>query len=221
MKQVIKTITVVSIFAIAMAYLESAIVVYLRDIYDIKNLLTDLPTKPDNYTLIEIGRELFTLVMLATVGWIAGQKWADRIGFAAIAFGIWDIFYYLWLAVFIGWPESLFEWDILFLIPLPWWGPVYSPLLIAVLMIAGGAIAVFKTTKGIAIKLSVVDWCIFSFSILLALFVFMKDAVYVFPQGTEAVAKVRPANFNLPLYVIALAGMVFYTFRIFQQSKKN
>ena len=71
---------VVSLFAIAMAYLESAVVVYLRAVYGIEDLLRDMPLMPDQYTLIEIGREAATLVMLATIGWIAGRRWQDRVG---------------------------------------------------------------------------------------------------------------------------------------------
>ena len=39
-----------------------------------------------------------------------------------------------------GWPRSLFDWDVLFLLPLPWWGPVLAPVSIAVLMIVWGTI---------------------------------------------------------------------------------
>ena len=39
------------------------------------------------------------------------------------------------------WPKSLFDWDILFLLPLPWWGPVLAPVCIALLMIVGGTLA--------------------------------------------------------------------------------
>jgi len=34
--------------------------------------------------------------------------------------------------------HSLLDWDILFLLPLPWWGPVLAPVLIALLMIVWG-----------------------------------------------------------------------------------
>lgn len=214
MKKTIKTIVWVGIFSIAMAYLESTIVVYLRHIYGINDLLRDLPTQPDKFTLIEIGRELCTLVMLAAIGWIAGNKWQDRIGFSLIAFGIWDIFYYIWLLVFIGWPTSILEWDILFLIPLPWWGPVLSPVLIATLMIAGGIIAVFKLQKNIVLKISLIDKGIIGFSLLLALYVFMKDAIHALPQGLKAVGYVRPETFNWPMFAVSILGMDFIIFKL-------
>jgi hypothetical protein len=58
-----------------------------------------------------------------------------------LAFGVWDIFYYVFLKVLTGWPHSLMDWDILFLLPLPWWGPVIAPVSIAVLMILWGTAA--------------------------------------------------------------------------------
>ena len=134
MKRAVNSMLAVGVFAIAMAYVESAVVVYLRALYGIEDLLLDMPELPDQYTLIELGREACTLVMLVTIGWVAGRRWQDRFGYTIIAFGLWDIFYYVWLVVFIGWPKSLLDWDFLFMIPLPWWGPVLSPILIALLL---------------------------------------------------------------------------------------
>src|ERR1043166_3119153 len=92
---------------------------------------------PINGTLgnVELWREAATLVMLAAVGLLAGRTWRRRAGYAALAFGVWDIFYYVFLRVISGWPRTLFDWDVLFLLPLPWWGPVLAPVSIAVLMI--------------------------------------------------------------------------------------
>ena len=35
--------------------------------------------------------------MLVTVGMLAGRTWPQRLGYAAVAFGVWDIFYYVFL----------------------------------------------------------------------------------------------------------------------------
>ena len=122
----------VAIFSIAMANLEAAVVVYLRRMYGIHDLMLQIPPFDPQMAAIELGRELATLIMLLSVGWIAGRKLQSRLGFSFLTFGLWDIFYYIWLCIFIGWPQSLLETDILFLLPLPWWGPVLSPVLIAV-----------------------------------------------------------------------------------------
>ncbi|MBW2560401.1 MAG: hypothetical protein JRE40_06050, partial [Deltaproteobacteria bacterium] len=99
----------VGVFAGAMAYLEAAVVIYLRALYGIEDLLRDIPLAPDRYTPVEIGREMATLVMLALIGWIAGHRRQDRIGYALFAFGLWDIFYYGWLLILTGWPETLLD----------------------------------------------------------------------------------------------------------------
>src|SRR5574341_1256087 len=107
-----RRLPIIGLFAIAMAYVESAVVVYLRAMYGIDDLWRDMPLRLDQYTLIEIGREAATLVMLATIGWILGRRWQERIGHAVFVFGVWDIFYYGWLVVFIGWPRTRVDWDV-------------------------------------------------------------------------------------------------------------
>src|ERR1044071_8299763 len=131
----------VGLFAIAMAWVESAVVYYLRTMI---NRIE--PYQPNPLPVsgglgpAEMVREAATLVMLFTVGVLAGRTWRSRLGYSAVAFGVWDIFYYVFLKVMCGWPHSLLDWDILFLLPLPWWGPVLAPVLIALLMIVWGTL---------------------------------------------------------------------------------
>jgi hypothetical protein len=116
-----RTITVrwfvVGAFAIAMAWVESAVVFYLRTLVDRIQPYQNIPLPTAaGLERAELVREAATLLMLLTVGWLAGRNWRTRFGYAAIAFGIWDIFYYLFLRVMTGWPKSIFDWDILFLL---------------------------------------------------------------------------------------------------------
>ena len=104
-------LTAVALFALAMAYCESAVVAYLREIYGIEDLVRDVPRALDRIMTIEIGREAATLIMLAVVGWTAGRSWRGRLGAFVFAFGLWDIFYYGGLAVLLGWPTSLLDWE--------------------------------------------------------------------------------------------------------------
>jgi hypothetical protein len=115
---------------------------------------------PAGFALVELPREFATMVMLFAVGVLAGRTWRARIGYAAVAFGVWDIFYYVFLKMMCGWPHSLLDWDILFLLPLPWWGPVLAPVLISLLMILWGTFASQfegKQNPG-AVKLACVDF---------------------------------------------------------------
>src|SRR6266704_110933 len=131
----------VVVFAMAMAWVESAVVYYLRTMIDRIE-----PYQPTPLPIIgglgpaEMVREVATMVMLLTVGILAGRNWKSRIAYTAIAFGVWDIFYYVFLKVMCGWPHSLLDWDILFLLPMPWWGPVLAPVSIALLLVLWGTL---------------------------------------------------------------------------------
>src|SRR4051794_12699294 len=119
-------------FAIAMAWVESACVFYIRTMVGRLEPYQANPLPIDSLLgTVELVREAATLLMLLAVGALAGQRWQTRLGYSALAFGVWDISYYVFLAVICGWPKSLFDWDVLFLIPLPWWGPVLAPVCIA------------------------------------------------------------------------------------------
>jgi len=206
----VKKIWWVGLFAIAMAYVESATVVYLRRIYGISDFLLDIPPFDPVIAPIEVGRELATLVMLMAVGWAVGKSLQARLSYTFIIFGVWDIFYYVWLRLFIGWPISLFSPDILFLIPLPWWGPVIAPVLIACLMVAGGILAVISEDKGHKIKFSVSDWTTLIAGVLIMLYSFMEDALSILPADVETLTQLRPTSFNWPIYILGLilAGYV-------------
>ncbi len=128
-------------YAIAMGYLEAAVVVYLRRSLNVE--AADLfPVQQADATggfaAIEFGRELATLVMLATVGWLAGRRPLERLAWVAVAFGVWDVTYYAWLFVFSGWPPSPETWDILFLVPTIWTGPVWAPCTVSGALVGFG-----------------------------------------------------------------------------------
>src|SRR5258706_7572773 len=136
---------IVMTFAIAMAWVEAASVFYIRALVDrIEPYQADplpLETMTGALGAVEVWREAATLVMIATLGILAGRTWRRRAGYAALAFGVWDIFYYVFLRLISGWPRTLLDWDILFLLPLPWWGPVLAPISISVVMILWGTLA--------------------------------------------------------------------------------
>lgn len=189
-----KSLWWVGLFAVAMAYLESAVVVYLRKLYGISDLILSVPPFDPQIGAIELGRELATLVMLLTVGWAAGTRFQSRLGFSVFAFGVWDIFYYIWLRVFIGWPQTVFDPDLLFLLPLPWWGPVLAPVLIALLMVIVGALAVIKDEHGLRLLPSFMDWATLAGGILTVLYTFMADALAALPADTQTLSQLRPPS---------------------------
>jgi hypothetical protein len=196
---------IVMIFAIAMACVEAACVFYIRALVDRIEPYQPNPL-PINGALgtVELWREAATLVMLATLGMVAGRTWRRRAGYAALAFGAWDIFYYVFLRLMTGWPRTVLDWDILFLLPLPWWGPVLAPVSIALVMILWGTLATQSddnaTDSPWALALA-------SVGIVLALGVFMIDAWHALPNGRDAVLQVLPTTFMWPLFWVAVLLM--------------
>jgi hypothetical protein len=143
------------LFSIAFAWVESAVVVYLREIYfdgDFKFPLVVIWEEGkhvvDPLVRIELGREIATILMLVAAGCLAGKNGLQKLCYFMISFGIWDIFYYVWLYVMVGWPESLMTWDLLFFVPLPWVGPVITPVIIALTMIIAGGLIIYLDDRG-------------------------------------------------------------------------
>ena len=206
------------VFATAMAWVESAVVFYLRTMIDRID-----PYQPNPLPIIgnlgpaELVREAATLVMLLTVGMLAGRNWRSRLGYAAVAFGVWDIGYYVFLRKLSGWPHSLLDWDILFLLPLPWWGLVLAPVLIALLMIAWGTLTCQVERAQSSWRSDVTAWGMNLIGTGLALYVFMADTIRVASQGVEALRNVLPAQFNWPLFGIALLLMAAPILQAYQQ----
>jgi hypothetical protein len=135
------TAVVVLAFGVAMGYLEAAVVVYLRAALGLGPAgvaLTHDPAAFGSYGAIEVARELATLVMIAAVGWLAGRGGVERLAWAAVAFGTWDIIYYLGLRLVADWPPSLHAWDILFIVPAPWVGPVWAPIVVSAALVGFG-----------------------------------------------------------------------------------
>jgi hypothetical protein len=169
---------------------------------------------------VELWREAATLVMIGTLGVLAGRTWRRRAGYAALAFGVWDIFYYVFLRIISGWPRTLMDWDILFLLPLPWWGPVLAPVSIAVVMIIWGTLATQSPDDAAEGRWA---WALGCAGIALALAVFMIDAWRALPDGREAVLRVLPTTFNWPLFLLALLLMASQALRqvAFLPAKKS
>ena len=158
------TILKVIVFAVAFAFVEAAVVVYLRHLLEStqsdvgKNeILLPLPgiafLEPqtaikiiNNTALLNVEqiREAATLVMLAAVAMLAAKKPKEWLAYFFLAFGIWDIFYYIFLNLTIGWPKNLFDLDIFFLLPTPWAGPVIVPVLISIVLVIGSLIYLSK-----------------------------------------------------------------------------
>jgi hypothetical protein len=162
-----RAVAILLLFGTAFGYLEAAVVSYLRILHEPARLQF-YPNRPsgelfplltleqvraagqqqEKTLFVEIGREAATMLMLAAIALaVAGnaRQWAAAF---AIAFGVWDIVFYIGLKLLLGWPASLFTWDILFLIPVPWVGPVMAPVVVSVAMIAAGIWCLWRESTG-------------------------------------------------------------------------
>ena len=198
----------VVIYATAMALVESAVVTYLRVFLDRVDPYQPNPFPVQAWLIhTEVVREAATLIMLCVVGWLAGRTRRNRLGYFLIAFGVWDIFYYVFLVPMSGWPRSLLDWDILFLIPLPWWGPVLAPVSIAALMVVGGTLMSQFEQGEHTLWPGRWSWWSGLGGGLLALYVFMADALHAADWSEETLSNLLPTRFNWPLFLVALALM--------------
>lgn len=136
-----------TVFSIAMAFLESAVVVYLRVLYYPSGLYFPMPSIDYIVGITELGRELATMVMLIAIAFLLGKNALQRFGYFLYTFAIWDIFYYVFLRILIQWPASLFDWDVLFLVPVVWASPVICPLIVSVSMIVLALLLIIGAEK--------------------------------------------------------------------------
>ena len=165
----------VVLFGIAFGYVEASVVVYLRGLYYPEGFTFPLKFMMPAHLTIELLREAATMVMLITVAMLAGSRRWSRFGFFILGFGVWDIFYYVWLKVALDWPRSILDWDILFLIPLPWIGPVIAPVLISLLMIVLGWMIVVRVEGDRFFAPRAMSWTLSVIGVACVLYSFMED----------------------------------------------
>ena len=201
-----------TIFAVAMALLEAAVVVYMRllyypenplELFPLRFLLTYDPT-------LEFAREVSTIVMLLAVAVLADRTTLTRT-FAAFVFtfGLWDLMYYAWLKMLMGWPRNWFEWDVLFLIPSIWLGPWICPALIALLFSIWGTAVLLGRENRCLGKRGVF---IFTCGAVAGLLSFIEPAGRVwFARGISGVVEFVPDAFCWwlfwPAYVTMAVGL--------------
>ncbi|MBL8011413.1 MAG: hypothetical protein JNJ64_12490 [Flavobacteriales bacterium] len=209
----IRVLPWMTLFTVAMALLESAVVVYLRALYYPDGF--SFPPGPIDPAIAatEVGRELATLVMLFAPGAMVTRSALQRFAWFAFCFGVWDIFYYAFLWILIGWPASFTEWDLLFLVPLPWVGPVWAPILISVGLILLAVLILRGATSSRPAAPDRYTWVLFLLSASLFLTSFILDPVRWFSANGEPMLGIAAVNAFLAGFVpttypwpLALAG---------------
>jgi hypothetical protein len=195
-----------SAYALAMALVEAALVIHLRHIYysaDPQSLFPLVLLSPDDLRL-EIARELATVVMIAVVAWLADRNWSRRFTAFVFVFGLWDLGYYVWLRLFLDWPRHWLEWDVLFLVPWPWFGPWLAPAMIALLFTLWGGwlLSVARSPRW-----SLGTVLMFLVGSLAALTAFLAPAWPLLPGGEPAFRGFVPDHFAWLLFLSGFAAM--------------
>lgn len=149
-----------ALFGVSFGVLEAAVVVYLRELYYPDGFGFPLVLIDERIAVVELVRELSTLLMLLGVACAAARAGMDRFFVFGFLFGVWDIVYYVGLWAFLGWPPSIMTWDVLFLIPVPWLGPVIYPVVVSLFLIAGFAVHERLRARGATLRLTPGEWAV-------------------------------------------------------------
>lgn len=205
-----------AVFAVAMGFLEAIVVVYLRQIYYPEGFDFPLKMMSPEIITVEWIRELATLVMLAAVGIIAGKNTLQKLLYFLYSFAVWDIFYYVALKLLLGWPASLLTWDILFLIPVTWIGPVLAPVICSLTMIFMAAVLIPLQERRPSFRTLFHEWVLVFLGAFIILYTFIIDystllVSYGFPAGRgapadeegfrEALSRYIPTDYNWILFI--------------------
>lgn len=195
------------LYALAMALVEAAVVVHLRHLYYPADPRALFPLQLLSHAdlALELARELATVAMILAVAALAERGAVRRFAAFVFVFGLWDLAYYGWLELFLGWPREWLEWDVLFLIPWPWFGPWLAPASIAVLFTAWGGWTLASERTA---RIVFLDIALFAGGALLALAAFLAPGALLLPQGEAAFRGWMPGRFPWELYAAGAALML-------------
>jgi hypothetical protein len=219
-KESCRKLAVVGIFAIAMAFLEFAIVVYLRKIYYPSGFSFPLAHIEAWVLNTEWVREFFTIVMLVSVAYLAGKKIIGKFAYFLYAFAVWDIFYYIWLKIILNWPSSFFTWDLLFLIPFPWIAPVLAPVISSLTMILLALCIINLQDNNRKIKINFKEVALLILGILFILYTFLIDYFKVLGKGIEQVYSYTPLYYNWFIFIIGEICLVLAIILFYMRNRK-
>jgi len=217
LKTTLKRFCIVAVFGIAFAYIEAAVVVYLRTIFhpsDFTFPLSEFGISPlwRQLLLTEMGREAATLVLIFTAAWLFGRNLQQRFAFFLTIFAVWDIFYYVWLKILINWPGSIMDWDILFLIPMAWAGPILAPVIISLTLFIFAAIILYRSSLARPIRPTLAGWFAFVLAALVVVASFCAAGLHIAEPDFQS-------HFYWPLFAAGYISAVALFLKCLLKSK--
>lgn len=202
------------VFGIAFGLIEAAVVVYLRALLGVTGdslfpMLQHLTPAQTHALEVETAREAATLVLMLAPAWLFHRRPFLRFLAYMIVFGVWDLSYYAFLRVFLGWPAGLFTYDLLFMLPTAWVSPVLCPVLVSLGLIAFATAYLVLARRRVPRSPRARDWAVALLGGGLVLGAFMKDAPYYLAGGL-------PPRFAWGLFAagfaVALAGGAYFLY---------
>jgi hypothetical protein len=172
-----------TLFGVALGFFEASVVVYLRQLYYPGAALFPLKVIPPDILRVELLREFFSIALILAAAVLSGRNKALRAANFLFIFGVWDILYYVFLWVFLGWPASVFDWDLLFLIPVPWVAPVLAPVLCSFSLIAFAVLIHRLARDGWPLPLTGKDISAAAISSSFILFSFFRSTAMMMDTG--------------------------------------
>lgn len=173
--EVLRLLPWMTVFFLAMALLESAVVVYLRALHYPDGFRFPLVPMDGNLVTTELLREGATIIMLLAVASVATRKALERFAWFCFGFGVWDLGYYAWLKVLLDWPAAWTTDDLLFLLPLPWVGPVWAPCMIALGLVLLGLVLLVARSRMPTYRVRLLHWSLLVSGAIAMILVFMAD----------------------------------------------
>lgn len=231
-----KKVIILTAFSVAMGFLEAVVVVYLRQLYYPEGFSFPLKAMLPEVFSLESLREISTVIMLVCVGVITGRNFMERLAWSIYCFGIWDIFYYVWLKVLLDWPPSLMTWDILFLIPIVWSGPVLAPMICSLTMVTLAAVILIYQERGYTVTLNPAHRTFLVLGAILIVSAFVWEYAKLIVQGgfltrlrtlgrdpafQEAVARYAPDTFNWYFFLAGEGLMLLYVILLWKRIRKS
>lgn len=186
--------------------------VYLRALFCPEGFQFPIKMIPEKILIVEVFRELFSIVMLVSVAALIDAKFYIKFSFFAFIFGVWDIVYYIVLKISLNWPVSLNDWDILFLLPLPWLGPVWAPCVVSLSLILGSLYLIKQYEKGVEYSIRAKDWVLMAIFGLIVILSFLWE--YRAAIGFE-----KPSAFPWYIFVVGEGAAVLYLIYILRTRK--
>jgi len=228
-----KVLIWLTVFAVAMGIFEGSVVIYLRALYYPHGFYFPLTLIDHHIAITELIRELASLFMLLSVSIVAGKNSSQRFAWFIYSFAIWDIIYYVFLFLILGWPKSLLTWDVLFLLPVIWTGPVIAPILLSILMIFLSLIIYkFNRKNNYQFKILRNDWFVLITGSIIVFVAFIYDycrfliknissSELNFNKLSDLSLNYIPESFNWALFTVGFLILLAGIFSIYVSGKAN